>query len=56
MPVGPGQALAIGVTSYDGAVYFGLNADFTAVADLDELAALVEGSLAELAVAVGGPG
>ena len=30
VPVAPGQALAIGVTSYDGGVYFGLNADYEA--------------------------
>ncbi len=53
VPVGPGQALAIGVTSYDGAVYFGLNADYAALPDLDELAGLVEESLAELAAAAG---
>jgi diacylglycerol O-acyltransferase len=48
MPIGPGQALAIGVTSYDGAVHFGLNADYDAVPDLDQLADLIEQALGEL--------
>ena len=36
-PLLPGHALAIGVTSYDGGVYFGLNADRDALPDLDVL-------------------
>ena len=34
---GKGQALSIGLTSYDGGVYFGLNADRAAMPDLDVL-------------------
>jgi WS/DGAT/MGAT family acyltransferase len=51
VPLVPGQALAVGVTSYDGGVYFGLNADYEAMGDLDMLAGLVEASLAELVTA-----
>jgi diacylglycerol O-acyltransferase / wax synthase len=46
--LGQGQALAIGATSYDGGVYFGLNADRDAMPDIDVLASLIEESLAEL--------
>jgi hypothetical protein len=36
------------VNSYDGGVYFGLNADRDAVADVDVLAGLLAESLEEL--------
>jgi diacylglycerol O-acyltransferase len=42
------QALAIGVTSYHGDVYFGLNGDRKAVSDVDLLAGMIEESLEEL--------
>ncbi len=42
------QALAVGLTSYDGSVCFGLNADRDAMADVDVLAGCLEESLAEL--------
>jgi WS/DGAT/MGAT family acyltransferase len=48
VPLGAGQALAVGVTSYDGRVCYGLNADGESMPDLDVLADLVEESLAEL--------
>jgi diacylglycerol O-acyltransferase len=51
VPIGPGQALAIGVISYDGAVHFGLNADHDALPDLDQLADLVRQALGELIAA-----
>lgn len=47
-PLLPGHALAIGVTSYDGGVYFGLNADRDALPDVDVLAQCLTESLAEL--------
>jgi diacylglycerol O-acyltransferase len=47
-PLLPGHALAIGVTSYDGGVYFGLTSDRDAVFDLAVLGQCVEESLAEL--------
>jgi diacylglycerol O-acyltransferase len=48
VPLYQGQALAIGLTSYNGGVYFGLNADRDAMSDVDVLGALIEESLAEL--------
>jgi diacylglycerol O-acyltransferase / wax synthase len=47
-PLLPGQALAIGVTSYDGAVYFGLNGDRDALPDLEVLGQCVTEALDEL--------
>ncbi|HTY73349.1 MAG TPA: wax ester/triacylglycerol synthase family O-acyltransferase [Actinomycetes bacterium] len=48
VPLAPGQALAIGVTSYDGGVYYGLWADRDAMSDLGVLAQCLEDSLTEL--------
>lgn len=48
MPLGRGQALAVGLTSYDGAVYFGLNADRNGMPDADVLAQAIAEALAEL--------
>ena len=48
LPLTKGQALSVGLTSYDGGVYYGLNADRDALADVDVLAACLEESLAEL--------
>ncbi|MGV0850892.1 WS/DGAT/MGAT family O-acyltransferase [Mycolicibacterium phlei] len=42
------QVLAIGVTSYNGMVYFGINADFDAMSDVDMLPGLVSESIEEL--------
>ncbi|HSE54951.1 MAG TPA: wax ester/triacylglycerol synthase family O-acyltransferase [Nocardioidaceae bacterium] len=47
-PLLPGHALAIGVTSYDGGVYFGINADRDALPDVDVLGQCIEEALAEL--------
>jgi diacylglycerol O-acyltransferase len=47
-PLLPGHALSIGVTSYDGHVYFGLNGDRDAVPDLDVLAQCLVEALEEL--------
>lgn len=47
-PLLPGHALAIGVTSYDGGVYYGLNADRDAIPDVDVIAQCIQESLAEL--------
>jgi len=47
-PLLPGHALSIGVTSYDGGVYFGLNADRDALPDLAFLAQCVGEALEEL--------
>lgn len=51
VPLAAGQALSIGLTSYDGGVYFGLNADRDAMFDADVLGSLIEESLAELVMA-----
>jgi diacylglycerol O-acyltransferase len=48
VPLAKGQAVSIGLTSYDGGVYYGLNADRNAMPDIDVLAACLEESLAEL--------
>ncbi|MFC0439029.1 wax ester/triacylglycerol synthase family O-acyltransferase [Kutzneria buriramensis] len=48
VPLAKNQALSIGVTSYDGGVYFGLNADRDAMSDVDVVAGMVEESLEEL--------
>jgi hypothetical protein len=48
VPLVRGQGLSIGITSYDGRVYFGLNADRDAVADVDLLADLIEQEVGQL--------
>jgi len=40
--------VSIGLTSYDGGVYYGLNGDRTAMPDLDVLGQCLVDSLAEL--------
>jgi WS/DGAT/MGAT family acyltransferase len=50
MPLTEGHALSIGLTSYNGGVFFGINADRDAVPDVAEVAGLIEASLAELVV------
>ncbi len=47
-PLLPGQALAIGVTSYDGKVFFGLDADRDALPDVDVLGSCITEALDEL--------
>jgi diacylglycerol O-acyltransferase len=47
-PLLPNQALAIGVTSYDGAVYYGITADRDALPDVSVLGQCVTESLDEL--------
>lgn len=49
VPLTKNQAVSIGVTSYDGGVFYGLNADRDAMPDVDVLASCLEESLAELA-------
>jgi diacylglycerol O-acyltransferase len=48
LPLSSGHLLTVGVTSYQGQVYFGLNADRDAVSDLDVLAQCVLDALEEL--------
>lgn len=52
VPLAAGQAAAIGVTSYDGQVYYGLNADWDAMGDIDVLAGLLAESIDELTEAM----
>jgi diacylglycerol O-acyltransferase / wax synthase len=47
-PLLPGQALSIGVTSYDGQVFYGINSDRDLVPDVDVLGQCVTEALAEL--------
>jgi diacylglycerol O-acyltransferase len=47
-PLLPGHALAIGVTSYDGHVYYGLTGDRDALPDLDVLGQCLREALEEL--------
>lgn len=54
VPLARNQAVAIGVTSYDGGVYFGLNADRAAMPDVDNLARMIEESIDELLATVPG--
>ncbi len=48
VPLAKGQAVSIGITSFDGGIYYGLNADRDAMGDVDDLAAAIGESLAEL--------
>ena len=48
VPLAGGQAVAIGITSYDGGVHYGFTADRDALPDVDVLAGAVTDSLAEL--------
>jgi diacylglycerol O-acyltransferase len=48
VPLAKGQALSIGLTSYNGGVFYGLNGDRDAMQDIDVVAALLTESLAEL--------
>jgi diacylglycerol O-acyltransferase len=52
VPLAKGQAVSIGLTSYDGKVFYGLNADRDAMPDVAVLAQCIEDSLAELVDAV----
>ncbi|MGE2720941.1 WS/DGAT/MGAT family O-acyltransferase [Mycolicibacterium celeriflavum] len=47
-PLLSNQVLAMGVTSYNGVVYFGINADRDAMSDVDVLPGLLRESLEEL--------
>ncbi|NEK57265.1 wax ester/triacylglycerol synthase family O-acyltransferase [Geodermatophilus sabuli] len=53
VPLAPGQGLSVGITSYDGRVFFGLNADRDAVGDVDVLADLIEQEIGVLVETAG---
>ncbi|GAB3277744.1 WS/DGAT/MGAT family O-acyltransferase [Parasphingorhabdus pacifica] len=48
VPLAKNQSLSVGITSYDGGVYFGLNGDRDAMSDVDILAAMIEESVEEM--------
>jgi len=48
VPLVKGQGLCIGLTSYNGGVFYGLNADRDVMPDIDIVGSLIEESLAEL--------
>jgi diacylglycerol O-acyltransferase len=48
VPLAKGQGLCVGLTSYNGGVFYGLNADRDALPDVDVIASLIEESLSEL--------
>jgi diacylglycerol O-acyltransferase / wax synthase len=48
VPLAQGQAVAIGITSYDGGMHYGLNADRDAMPDVDVLTEAMTTALAEL--------
>jgi hypothetical protein len=52
VPLAKGQALAIGLTSYDGGVFYGFNGDRDAMSDVDVLAGMVDEALDELLATV----
>ena len=54
VPLAKNQSLAIGVTSYDGGVYFGLNGDREAMPDVHVLAAMIGESVDEMIGTVDG--
>ncbi|MGY1749872.1 WS/DGAT/MGAT family O-acyltransferase [Modestobacter sp. SYSU DS0511] len=53
VPLVRGQGLAIGLTSYDGTVYVGLNADRDSISDVEVLADLIEAEVGDLRGAAG---
>ena len=53
VPLAKGQGLCIGLTSYNGGVFYGLNADRDALPDVDVIGSLLEESLAEVSKAAG---
>ena len=50
LPLAPGHAVSVALTSYDGGVYYGLTGDRDAMSDITTLAQLIEESLDELVV------
>jgi WS/DGAT/MGAT family acyltransferase len=51
LPLAPGQAVSIALTSYDGGVFYGINGDRDAAPDLSAIAELIAESLSELVAA-----
>ncbi|HSK26712.1 MAG TPA: wax ester/triacylglycerol synthase family O-acyltransferase [Jiangellales bacterium] len=55
VPLAQGQALSVGLTSYDGGMYFGLNADRDAMPDVEVLAQCLVDAVDELSDTVATP-
>jgi hypothetical protein len=55
VPLAGGQGVSIGITSYDGGMYYGLNADRDAMPDVDVLAGALTEALDELRDAASSP-
>jgi diacylglycerol O-acyltransferase len=53
VPIVENTVLGIAILSYNGRIDFGLVADYDALSDLDDVAAALDGSIAELAAAAG---
>jgi diacylglycerol O-acyltransferase len=52
VPLARGQAVSIGLTSYNGGVFFGLNADREAMPDVEVLAQCIEDAVEEMLATV----
>jgi len=52
VPLARGQAVSIGLTSYDGGVYFGLNADREGLPDVEVLAQCIDDAIEEMLATV----
>lgn len=52
VPLARGQAVSIGLTSYDGGVFFGLNADREAMPDVEVLAQCIDDAVDEMLASV----
>jgi hypothetical protein len=48
VPLSGNTALGIAIMSYDGGLFFGLLGDYDALPDLEDVAAALEASIAEL--------
>jgi diacylglycerol O-acyltransferase len=52
VPLARGQAVSIGLTSYNGGVFFGLNADREAMPDVEVLAQCIDDAIEEMLATV----
>jgi WS/DGAT/MGAT family acyltransferase len=52
VPLARGQAVSIGLTSYDGGVFFGMNADREAMPDVEVLAQCIDDAIEEMLATV----
>jgi diacylglycerol O-acyltransferase / wax synthase len=52
VPLAKTQAVSIGLTSYDGRVFYGINADRDAMPDIEVLAQCIADAVAELVASV----